>query len=380
MRVSAGLVRRLLGAVLASGLLAAWLSGPGPERIEVTAEFARAGLNVRPGDEVRVRGIPVGTISAIEIDEETYRARYRLSIDPDAPVAADTGAALVPKTLFGDKYVALEGAARSAPHLEDGAFIPVARTSAPSEVQEVLDRLEPLLREVDPVTFSNVIASTAEGLDGAGPDIARLVDALPSALETISANQQDLGRIFRAVPGIAGTLEQRAAQLVEAADAFGTLAQTFGDNQEALVRFVSDTAELSRRAADLLDAEEVRLDRILAGTLSVLDLVDEQPGRIQSLLDATPTFVNGLAAATGTGAFRAPIAHFGVLNPGSLPDAKGEYSEAEGGAGIGPDVVIEGFPVDDGVTVGAPDGSSAPGGSAGGVAALLGNLLGGGRG
>ena len=379
MKVSAGLVRRLVVALLASGLLAAWLTRPGPEHIEVTAEFARAGLNVRSGDEVRVRGIPVGTISAIEIDGENYRALYRLSIDADAPVAADTGAALVPKTLFGDKYVELDGAPRSGPHLEDGSLIPMARTSAPSEIQEVLDRLEPLLREVDPVSFSNVIASTAEGLDGAGPDIARLVDSLPAALETITANQEDLGRIFRAVPGIAGTLEQRAAELVEAADAFGTLAQTLGDNQEALVRFVSDTAELSRRAADLLDAEEVRLDRILVGTLSVLDLVNEQPGRVQALLDATPTFINGLAAATSTGAFRAPIAHFGVLNPGSLPDAKGEYSEAQGGSGIGPDVVIEGFPVEDGATVGAGGGSGSSANGTGGVAGLLGNLLGGGR-
>src|SRR3546814_44799 len=221
----------------------------------------------------------------------TYTARYTLSVDPDAPIAPLTTASLVPKTLFGDKYVGLQGAPPDGEHLGDGAHIPLERTSAPSEVQEVLDRLEPVLAEVDPVTFANVIASTAEGLDGAGGDIARLVDALPGALETITANQQDLGRIFRAVPGIAGTREERADQLVQVADSFGTLATTIDENEDELVRFVTSTADLSARAAELLTTEEDRLTRILDDGFSVIELVAEQPEALPNLLDGLPLFI-----------------------------------------------------------------------------------------
>jgi ABC-type transporter Mla subunit MlaD len=229
---------------------------------------------------------------------------------------------------------------------------------------------------VDPVTFANVIASTAEGLDGGATDIATIVDALPDALAAITANQQDLGRIFRAVPGITGTLQQRADALVAVAESFGTLALTIHESEDDLVRFVSDTAELSSRAAELLDAEGGRLDRILSDSLSVLDLVGEQPGAVEALLAGAPRFVNGLAAATRTGAFRAPIANFGVLNPGSLLDAKGDLGEAQGGAGVGPDIVIEGFPLEDGVTVGPSEGDTATMGAANGAVRLLDNLLG----
>jgi phospholipid/cholesterol/gamma-HCH transport system substrate-binding protein len=377
MTMPAALLRRLVVSVLIAGLVAAWLGRPGPDRHEITAEFARAGLNVRPGDEVRVRGVPVGTISSIEIDRDSYTARYTLSVDPDAPIAAATTAALVPKTLFGDKYVELQGAPADAEHLGDGAHIPLERTSAPSEVQEVLDRLEPVLAEVDPVTFANVIASTAEGLDGAGAHIATLVDALPDALATITANQQDLGRIFRAVPGIAGTLEERADQLVQVADSFGTLATTIDENEDELVRFVTSTAELSARAAELLTTEQVRLTRILDDAFTVVDLVAEQPDAVPTLLDGLPVFVNGLAAATSSGYFKAPIASFGVLIP--TVDSKGDLGEAGGGAGFGPDVVVEGFPLSDGITVGPEDSTSGLTGAANGVIGLLNNLLGGQR-
>lgn len=377
MTMPAALLRRLAVSVLIAGLVAAWLGRPGPDRHEITAEFARAGLNVRPGDEVRVRGVPVGTIASIEIDRDSYTARYTLSVDPDAPIAAATTAALVPKTLFGDKYVELQGAPADAEHLGDGAHIPLERTSAPSEVQEVLDRLEPVLAEVDPVTFANVIASTAEGLDGAGAHIATLVDALPDALATITANQQDLGRIFRAVPGIAGTLEERADQLVQVADSFGTLATTIDENEDELVRFVTSTAELSARAAELLTTEQVRLTRILDDTFTVVDLVAEQPDAVPTLLDGLPVFVNGLAAATSSGYFKAPIASFGVLIP--TVDSKGALGEAGGGAGFGPDVVVEGFPLTDGITVGPEDSTGGLTGAVNGVIGLLNNLLGGGQ-
>src|SRR3546814_2799099 len=79
MTISTPLVRRLATSLIVVGVLAAWLGQPGPDRKVITVEFARAGLNVRPGDEVRVRGVPVGTIASLDIHEDAYIARYRPS-------------------------------------------------------------------------------------------------------------------------------------------------------------------------------------------------------------------------------------------------------------------------------------------------------------
>src|SRR3546814_17488858 len=92
----------------------------------------------------------------------------------------------------------------------------------------------------------------------------------------------------------------------QVAESLGTLATALDENEAELSRFVSDTAELSTRAAELLDTEGARLDRILSDSLSVLELVNERPGAVAALLNGAPRFVNGLAAATGPGAFRAP--------------------------------------------------------------------------
>lgn len=374
----APVLRRVVSSLLVVGVIAALMSQPGPDRKEITAEFARAGLSVRAGDEVRLRGVPIGRISSIDVRRDTFTATYVLSVDSEAPIAADTGATLVPKTLFGEKYVALDPAEPGGAVVADGAAIPLERTAAPSEIQEVLDRLEPVLDAVDPVAFSATISSLAQGLDGHGADLATVVESLPPALQALVRNQDDLGRIFRSVPGIAGTVTERADQLLQTADAFGELAVLVDENETLLVDFVRDTAQLSARAASILDAEAERIDRVLTDGLAVLTLVDRRPGAVDALLKGAPQFVNGLASATITGAFRAPIANFGVLNPGSLLDATGDFAEARGGAGVGPDIVVEGFPLD-GVDVGTETGGDPATETGNAVVGLLNALLGGGR-
>jgi phospholipid/cholesterol/gamma-HCH transport system substrate-binding protein len=367
---------RMAVVLVVTGVAAAYVLQPEGRSLEVSAEFERAGLNVREGDEVRVRGIPVGRIAGIEVDGGAEIVRYTLRIDPDAAVAADTTARLVPKTLFGDKFVQLEPAKVGLPTLADGATIPLSRTVPPTEVQKLLDELVPVLRSVDPVEVSNTLASFAEGLDGAGADIESVLESLPPVLEELALRREDLSTLFRSIPGVAGTIGARATELARVADHFGELADLVVDEQPELARFLDGTTELSREASSLLAEERERLQGILDDGFAVLDIVSEYPGAITALLDGAPRFVNGLAAATSSGAFRAPIANFVVLNPGNLLDAPGAFGEAQGGAGVGPDVAIEGLEVPEvSLDLGSARDAGAP--TSSGLGALLGNLLGG---
>jgi hypothetical protein len=65
-----------------------------------------------------------------------------------------------------------------------------------------------------------------------------------------------------------------------------------------------------------------------------------------------------------------------VLNPGNLLDASGAFGEAQGGAGVGPDVAIEGLELPEvSLDLGLARDPGAPASS--GLGALLGSLLGG---
>ena len=75
------------------------------------AEFNRAGLNIRAGDEVRRAGrARRHASSASRSTARTSPPATCWRSTPATRVAADSGARLVPKTLFGDKYVELDAA------------------------------------------------------------------------------------------------------------------------------------------------------------------------------------------------------------------------------------------------------------------------------
>jgi phospholipid/cholesterol/gamma-HCH transport system substrate-binding protein len=287
-------------------------------------------------------------------------------------VAADRGARLVPKTLFGQKSAELAPPRPGGPRLRSGALIPRSRTAPATEIQQVLDRAVPVLSAIDAQRFSATLASLASALDGTGRDISRLTEGATTVFDELAARQEELAVLFRHTPGLAATVADRSDDLDTAAERMGAVADVLATNEPALARFLAENAELAGQASDLLRAENGRVNRIIPDMLTVLDVITAQPGKIAELARAAPVFTEGLAAVTKTGSFRSPIAYMvGLGIPGRL-EAKGPLGEAEGGAGIGPDIYVHGLEIPD-VVIGGPQTQQS------GLAALLATLAGGGQ-
>ncbi|KJE35221.1 ABC transporter substrate-binding protein [Thalassospira sp. HJ] len=77
------------------------------EGYEIMASFNRIdGLVV--GNDVRVSGVKVGTVTAQELDPNTYMAVVRMSVQPDLALPLDSSAKIASDGLLGGKFVALE--------------------------------------------------------------------------------------------------------------------------------------------------------------------------------------------------------------------------------------------------------------------------------
>ncbi len=72
----------------------------------LTAEFLRAG-GLDTGGDVRVAGIPVGTVIAQRLDPETFEAVVEMSILDSVRLPVDTRAAITSDGLLGGTYVKL---------------------------------------------------------------------------------------------------------------------------------------------------------------------------------------------------------------------------------------------------------------------------------
>ena len=133
-------------------LLFLWLAFGGPIPLKpkgyrINASFAQASQLATEAD-VRISGVPVGKVKAIEPDAETGRADVTMELQATLRAAArDARAILRQKTLLGETYVELTPGTRGRAGAARGRQPARRRVSDTVELDEILRTFDPQTRE-----------------------------------------------------------------------------------------------------------------------------------------------------------------------------------------------------------------------------------------
>ena len=74
---------------------------------QVDARFAGvAGLTA--GNDVRITGVRVGSVTSIELDPQTYLAVVRMTIDPSVTLTTDASARIASESLLGGRFISID--------------------------------------------------------------------------------------------------------------------------------------------------------------------------------------------------------------------------------------------------------------------------------
>ena len=102
----------------------------------ISAKFPGiGGLSV--GDEVQLSGVKVGSVTGVTLDQQTYLAVVKMSIDPDVKLPKDTAAVISSTSLLGGRYMSLEPGAEED-YLPEGGVIQY--TQAPQNLEQLLGK------------------------------------------------------------------------------------------------------------------------------------------------------------------------------------------------------------------------------------------------
>jgi phospholipid/cholesterol/gamma-HCH transport system substrate-binding protein len=195
---TAGRVRRgpaVIALVLVVGALAWWHHTAGPDRITVTAMFPQA-VGLYAGDDVRVLGVPMGTVT--DVEQRGDQVAVRMELDPGTPVAADTDAVIVPPGVIASRYVQLTRPWLRGPRLRSGAVLDTARSHAPLELDDVTAELNKFLVALGPQgangkgALSGLVAASSKALAGNGTDLRHTITDLADALDTLDSSRGDI--------------------------------------------------------------------------------------------------------------------------------------------------------------------------------------------
>ena len=245
----------------------------------ITAYFASA-TGIYAGDEVRVAGVKVGTITNIQ--PVGGQVRVTLGVDRDVPVPADAKAVIVAQNLLSARYVGLAPAYESSgPVLPDGAVIPVERTAIPVEWDQVEVQLTRLATELGPkpgaasTSVAGFIDSAANATAGNGDKLRRTLAELSGVGRILADDGGNLVDILKNFQTFVSALRDSTTQIVQFEDHFATLTSVLDDSKSTLDAALTD---LSAAIGDV--------QRFVAGTR------DQAAEQVQRLANVTQNLVD----------------------------------------------------------------------------------------
>jgi phospholipid/cholesterol/gamma-HCH transport system substrate-binding protein len=244
----------VLVAILAVGLVT---PGDGDDGYTVKAEF-KDSAGLRKNSDVKIGGVPGGKITKIDLtDRDTALVTMKLR-DGAVPIGTGATADARPVNLLGEKYVDLRPGDLKRT-VDSGTTIPLDRTDAPVELDEIIDTLDPTTRG----RLRVLINEAGVGLRGRGSDFNALLDRMPSSLregrELMASFAADTTQLKR----LASTGDR---VLKSFADGGGDLADLVDSGQRALRVTAANREDLGAT----IDQAPGTL-RQLQATLSTLD-------------------------------------------------------------------------------------------------------------
>jgi phospholipid/cholesterol/gamma-HCH transport system substrate-binding protein len=101
---------------------------------DVTAKFDRID-GVRPGTDVRIGGVKIGTVTATTLDPKTFQANVRMTIDGAYKLPVDTVAQITSTSLLGDNFMKLVPGSDEKDIAADGA---ITNTIPPTDIWQMM--------------------------------------------------------------------------------------------------------------------------------------------------------------------------------------------------------------------------------------------------
>ncbi|GAB2961818.1 MCE family protein [Amycolatopsis acidiphila] len=293
----------LLVIVLFFGLTIALYQKRFTPVVPVDLRVEKLGDQLSPQADVKVRGVIVGEVRGIDTSFEG--ATLHLALDPGkiGLIPRNVTARLLPKTLFGERYVSLVLPRTGVGRIQAGDVIGLDHSSAAIELNRVLDNLMPVLQAVQPEKLSSTLGAVSQALSGGrGKELGQTLTTLDDYVRELNPALPDLTEDIRQLAGVADAYRDAAPDLLQTLSDLTVTSKTLVDQQQNLHALFTG---LSATSADLRGFLEANRDNLigLAGTSrSTLDLLAKYAPEYPCLLGQLSDLVPKLDEIWGGGA------------------------------------------------------------------------------
>ena len=298
--------------------------------VRIALEADTVGNQLEPSADVKLRGLIVGQVRDVRADGDKATLDIALKPEHTALIPADVNARLLPKTLFGEKYVDLvvpDGSPGRS--IRAGDVITQDRTKAGIELQKLMNDLLPLLRTVQPGKLNATLSAFSVALEGRGEAIGANLTRLERYLRKLNPHMPALHKDISRLADVTEIYGDAAPDLLRVLRNSITTSRTVVQKKGALKSVLTGTTTFANTAEGFLDDNADRLitlNRVSRPTLALLSRYSpEYPCLLDGLVKSEP-----LAEQMYAGGQMHITLEFALPRPPYRPGDEPRYAERSG--------------------------------------------------
>ncbi len=252
--------------------------------------------------QVRVAGIPVGSIESIRL--EGGKARIDIKIKPDLALYDDAAVAKVSSSLLGEYFLSISPGTEGKRQLQDGDEIRFVIEAATTD--QILKDVADIAKDVKRV--SQALAEsvgTEQGKENLKDTLQNLADVTEALNETVRENRQSIRNILTNVENITGKGQPEIEKILE------NVRETTSDVRELVKKAeggdpqsageIRQIIEKVNRASTNLESAMKNVDEVTGrmergeGTLGRLSKDEKLINEVEGVAETVGEFVGGLS-------------------------------------------------------------------------------------
>ena len=285
------------GIVIALLAAAAFVMFQGEERKTLTAHFPRT-ISVYEGSEVRVLGVPVGTVDSVT--PSGTNVVVTMSYDAKTKVPADAEAVIIAPSLVGDRFIQLTPVFEGGEVLEDGATLQEDQTSVPLELDQIYSSLNDLNVALGPTganrngALTDLLETTAENFGGQGEQFHQTIEDFSKFSQTLDNNKEELFGSAAALQGFIGTLADNDQTVRDFNQSLGEVATVLSGERGELKASLRNLGIAMQKISGFVRENREILGENITGLNRVAKVLVKQRGALDEILSAGPLALNNL--------------------------------------------------------------------------------------
>ncbi|MFD6454067.1 MCE family protein [Nocardia sp. NPDC060220] len=256
---------------------------------------------LRVGDDVRMAGVRVGRVDAVEL--AGTRARVRFRVQDAQHLYGDTVAAITYQNVIGQRYLGLSrGENRVDSVLASDGEIPVERTEPSFDLSALLNGFEPLFSGLDPQQVDNVTAALVQALQGDVGSLTRLIEQMSTLAQSLAGPDQVLGAVITNLNQVVQSLAGRRAELSTLLSRTRTIVEGLARHRDELMTTLTEVSGVADRMATVVAEDRPALERLMNREPGFTRHFEQNKDQFAYLGFNLPALLKGIARVSQEGA------------------------------------------------------------------------------